>query len=65
MEAATVEGIASPSLSHDGTSRIVWSCDDFGRGTSVTVRPLQANSQFVCHRVELAVSVSNAGPEDG
>ncbi len=63
--AATVEGVATPSLSRDGTSRIVWGCDDVGRGTSVTVRPLQANSQFVCHRVELIVSPSNAGPEDG
>lgn len=63
--AATVEGTAIPSVSRDGTSRIVWSTDEVGRGTSVTVRPLQADSQFVVHRVELMVSVSNAGPEDG
>lgn len=62
--AATVEGDASPSASRDGTSRIVWGTDDFGRGVSVTVQPLQANGQFVAHRVELEVTVSNAGPDD-
>jgi hypothetical protein len=60
----TVEGVATPSPSKDGTSRLVWGCDDFGRGISVTVRPLEATGQFVCHRVELEGTTSKAGPQD-
>ncbi len=60
----TVEGDAAPALSRDGTSRIVWSTDDFGRGISVTVQPLQANGQFVLHSVGLHVAPSSAGPEE-
>jgi hypothetical protein len=61
---AIVEGDSAPSLSHDGTSRIVWSTDDVGRGVSVKVQPLQANGQFVVHRIEIVGAVSRAGSED-
>jgi hypothetical protein len=62
--ASTVEGDATPSSSEDGTARVVWGCDDVGRGVLVTIQPLEANGQFVLHRVELTGTPSNAGPED-
>jgi hypothetical protein len=63
--ARTVEGTAQPALSEDGTSRVVWSIDDVGRGITVIVEPLEATGQFVCHRIELDIVITRAGPEDG
>jgi hypothetical protein len=62
--AATVEGEATPATSLDGKDRVVWSCDDVGRGVSIEVKPLSADTQFVFHSVRVQVIPSKAGPDD-
>jgi hypothetical protein len=44
--------------------RVVWSCDEFGRGVSLTIKPLNADTQFVLHAMRAYVIPSSAGPED-
>jgi hypothetical protein len=61
---STIEGEATPATSADGRQRVVWSCDEFGRGASVTIKPLDANTQFVLHGVRVYVVASLAGADD-
>lgn len=63
-QADTIEGESTPAASEDGRSRVVWSCDAFGRGVSVTVQPLTADTQFVLHAIRVTVTPSYAGADD-
>jgi len=63
-DAATVEGSALPTNSQDGRLRLVWSTDAVGRGVSITVQPLSAETQFVIHQMMAVVIPSQAGPDD-
>ena len=62
--ASHVEGDATPIVGQDNRQRIVWSTDDFGRGISVTVKPLAADKQTVFHSVAVTVIPSGAGDDD-
>ena len=60
----TLEGIPQPSASQDGTYRLPFGTEVFGRGPSVTVKPLTADAQFLFERCSLVAIPSLAGPED-
>lgn len=64
MTPSSVEGAPEPSISHDGTYRLVCGVEAFGRGPSVQVRPLTAVDQFAIERISMSVVASRAGPED-
>jgi hypothetical protein len=51
-------------MSADGKQRLVCSCDEVGRGVSVEIKPLGADTQFVLHSIRVQVIPSKAGPED-
>ncbi len=60
----TVQGIPEPSLSQDGTYRLVCGFETFGRGAQVTVRPLDTTEQWALESVSIVAVASRAGVED-
>ena len=62
--ASVIQGESEPVGSDDGRLRVVWSCDEMGRGVSATIEPLTADTQFVLHSVRAIVIPSAAGPDD-
>lgn len=64
MTPSTVEGQPEPSVSQDGTYRLVCGVDAMGRGPGVTVKPLTADDQFAIERISMVAVASKAGPED-
>lgn len=64
MTASTVQGEPEPSISQDSTYRLVCGVEAMGRGPTVTVKPLTADSQFAIERISLAAVASKCGPED-
>ena len=58
------EGEAETIPDADNRARVVWSTDDYGRGASVTVKPLSAALQTVFHSVGVTVIPSAAGDDD-
>ena len=63
-ESAAVVADATINESSDGRKRVVWNCDDRGRGVSCRIRALSADAQAVLHRVNVYVVPSYAGDED-
>jgi hypothetical protein len=61
---SSLEGEAEAVMSADGKQRLVCSCDEVGRGVSVEIKPLGADTQFVLHSIRVQVIPSKAGPED-
>lgn len=61
---STVEGIPSPSVSADGTNRLVVGCDIGGRGLSVKVSPTVVENQWSLQKVSVTAVASIATEED-
>lgn len=64
MTPSMVEGEPEPSISQDDTYRLVCGIDAMGRGPTLTVKPLTADTQFAIERISIKVVPSLAGPED-
>lgn len=64
MSPTEVEGEPVPSISQDGTYRLVVGADAFGRGPAIRVKPLFADEQFKLQRISATLIPSLAGSED-
>ena len=63
-DANVVEGQTSAPSTADGRQRLVFGCDLAGRGVSISLKPLTADTQFVLYSMTAYVSASMAGPDD-